>query len=214
MRLERLSSKPGALQRLDARVKLIAALAFVIVIVVTPVGAWLGLAAEGLVVASVIWLSGLPLRELARQWLTVLVLVGFLALVVALEHPARDEYGYAVVAASIVIKNSLALLTVLVLAGVTPFAQILAGLGKLGVPAVLVSTLRFMDRYRHILVDELGRMSIARRARTFSRRTALPWKQLTGLIGILFLRSFERAERVHGAMLARGWRGAIRSLDE
>ncbi len=42
----------------------------------------------------------------------------------------------------------------------------------------------------------------------------LSWSLLGGLIGMLFLRTFERAERVHGAMVARGWDGTIRSLDD
>ena len=111
------------------------------------------------------------------------------------------------------VKNGLALLTILVLASVTPFPKLLRALRKLGTPRVLVSTLQFMDRYRHVLLEELDRMAIARRARTFSRR-ALPWSVLTGLIGMLFLRTFERAERVHDAMIARGWQGAHHSLDE
>jgi cobalt/nickel transport system permease protein len=71
-----------------------------------------------------------------------------------------------------------------------------------------------MDRYRHVLLEELERMATARRARTFDRRSALSWVLLTGLIGMLFLRTIERAERVHGAMVARGWQGTLRSLDD
>ena len=58
-------------------------------------------------------------------------------------------------------------------------------------------------------------MATARRARTFHRRDSLAWSLLTGLIGLLFLRTFERAERDSTApMLARGWDGAIRGLDD
>ena len=80
-------------------------------------------------------------------------------------------------------------------------------------PAVLVSTLQFMHRYLHVLTDELDRMLKARRSRTFRRTGRLDWGLLTGCIGILFLRAFERGERVHAAMLARGWDGTIRTLD-
>ena len=118
------------------------------------------------------------------------------------------------VALTILIKNSLAVLSILVLAGTTRFHKLLAAARKLGMPAVLVATLQFMDRYRYVLVDELDRMTTARRARTFNRRDSLTWGLLTGLIGLLFLRTFERAERVHGAMVARGWDGVIRGLDE
>jgi cobalt/nickel transport system permease protein len=146
--------------------------------------------------------------------LGLLVLVSFLVLMIAPAHPARARSGLAVVAASILIKNALALLAMLVLAGTTPFPTLLVALRRLGVPPILVATLQFMDRYRHVLLDELDRMAIARRARTFRRRRALPWSLLGGLIGMLFLRTFERAERVHGAMLARGWSGTLPSLDD
>ncbi len=48
----------------------------------------------------------------------------------------------------------------------------------------------------------------------FRRRWSLSWSLLGGLIGMHFLRTFERAERVHGAMIARGWSGVIRNLDD
>jgi cobalt/nickel transport system permease protein len=211
--LERCSSGQGPLHRLDARIKLIAAVAFIVVAVSTPIGAWTALGAEGLAVAFLIGLAGVPPRELARRWLGFFVLVGFLAIVVAASHPARPRYGYAVVASTILIKSSLALLTMLVVSSVTPFHKLLVGLRRLGLPSSLVATLQFMDRYRRVLAEELDRMATARRARTFSRRGGLTWSLLTGLIGLLFLRTLERAERVHGAMLARGWSGTLPPVD-
>ena len=212
--LERVSSGTGPLHRLDARLKLIATLGFLITVIATPMGAWRGFGAEGLLLAFVVGLAGLAPRELARRWLGLIVLVGFLVLMVAPAHPARARSGLAVVAASILIKNGLALLAMLVLAGTTPFPTLLVALRRLGVPRLLVATLQFMDRYRHVLLDELDRMATARRARTFRRGRALSWSLLGGLIGMLFLRTFERAERVEGAMLARGWSGTLPSLDE
>jgi len=63
------------------------------------------------------------------------------------------------------------------------------------------------------VADELGRMAQARRARSFRRTGRLDWGLLTGLIGVLLLRALERGERVHAAMVARGWDGTIRGLD-
>jgi cobalt/nickel transport system permease protein len=212
--LERHSAGTGPLHRLDARIKLVAALGFVLIVVATPIGSWTALGIEGLSLAFIVGLAGIPPRELGRRWLAFFVLVGFLALMVAPANPARAKFGMWMVTSTILIKNSLALLTMLVLAGTTPFHNLLAALRKLGTPAVLVATLQFMDRYRHVLMSELDRMTTARRARTFDRRDSLAWGLLTGLIGMLFLRTFERAERVHGAMVARGWDGVLRSLDE
>jgi cobalt/nickel transport system permease protein len=208
------NTSASPLHQIDARVKLLGAAAFVVIIVATPVGAWRALGAEGIFLAFFIGLAGVPPRELWRRWVIFFALVGFVALLVAPAHPARAAYGLGVVAATILIKNSLALFTILVLANITPFPHLLGALRKLGVPPILVGTLQFMDRYRYVLMEELGKMQRARRARTFDRRHTLRWTLLGGLIGMLVLRTFERAERVHGAMTARGWTGVLHSLED
>ena len=211
--LERYSLDDGPLHRLSPRVKLVATLAFVVAVVATPVGWWRAMALEGLVLAFVAGLSGVPTGELFRRWLAFAPLVGFLGVMVGLSHPTRAELGLAGVAAAIAAKNSLAILAMLLLANVTPFPRLLDGLRRLGVPAVLVATLHFMYRYLHVLADEADRMVKARRSRSFRRAGRLDWGLLTGLLGVLFLRAMERGERVHAAMLARGWDGTLRSLD-
>jgi cobalt/nickel transport system permease protein len=203
----------GPLQRLDPRVKLVVTVAFVVGVVATPARAWQVLAAEGLALAFVIGLSGVAPSVLIRQWLGFLVLVAFLAAMVAPGHPDREPLGVVAVALAIVAKNSLAFVAMMVLIHVTPFRVLLAAMGRLGLSPLIVSTLQFMERQIHILGDELGRMVQARRSRSFRRSGRLDYGLLTGLIGMLFLRSFERGERVHAAMLARGWDGTVRTLD-
>ena len=211
--LEHQAETPGPLRRIDARLKIIVAFAFVIGVVVTPVGLWLPLAVEAIALAVVLGLARIPLRVVFWRWLGFLALVAFLAAVVAQAHPARPRLGFASIWLTILAKNSLAFVALLILAGTTPLRHLLAGLGRLGMPAILVSTLHFMIRYLHVLSDELARMTQARRSRTFRRSGLLDWIMGTGLIGMLLVRSFERGERVHSAMLARGWDGTIRSLD-
>jgi cobalt/nickel transport system permease protein len=211
---ERHSAGSGVLHRLDARIKLLATLIFILIVLATPFGAWTLLGAEGLLLAFIIGAAGIPPRELARRWMAFFVLVGFLTVMIAPANPARAQHGLLVVVATILIKNALALMAMLVLAGTTPLHSLLTAVRKLGMPSVLVATLQFMDRHRHILISEVARMTTARRARTFNRRDSLAWGLLTGLIGLLFLRSFERSERLYGAMVARGWDGTIRSLDD
>ena len=203
----------GPVARVDPRVRLLVAVAYVVAVVLTPPTAWRALVGEGLALAFVVGWAGADPMALARRWLGFLPLVGFLALMVAPGHPGRAELGWAGVAAAILAKNSLALGAMATLALVTPFVLILAAMGQLGVPAVLVSTLRFMDRQAQILGDERTRMVQARRCRTFRRSGRLGFGVLAGLIGMLLLRSFERGERVHAAMLARGWDGTVRTLD-
>src|SRR5690349_8748741 len=106
--LERYCEGSGPLHRLDARLKLVATLAFVVLVVATPVGWWRLMAAEALVLAFVVGLSGVPPRELLVRWLGFFVLVGFLALMVAPSHPKRSEYGLGAVLLTILARNSLA----------------------------------------------------------------------------------------------------------
>jgi cobalt/nickel transport system permease protein len=211
---ERRGERNRMLERLDARLKLIATLAFIVCAVAAPIASWNWLGILGFTLALVIGLSGIPPRDLARRYFTFLMLIGFLAFVIAINHPERARYGFLTVVSSMLFKNSLAILAMLVLAGVTSFHAILVALRKLGLPKVLVGTLGFMERYRYVISDELTRMATARRARTFNRRGTFSLGLAGGLIGLLFLRSFERAERVHGAMLARGWQGALHTLDD
>lgn len=212
--LERLAESPGPLRRLDARIKIVAAIAFVVAVVATPAGLWWALAIEAAGLAAVVAIARVPVGYVVARWLGFLVLVAFLAAMVAGAHPDRSRLGWWAVWGSVLAKNSLAFVAVLTLAATTPMRRLLAGLGRLGVPAILVSTLHFMIRYLHVLGDELARMTLARRSRTFRRSGRLDWGLLTGLVGMLLIRSFERGERVHAAMLARGWDGTIRSLDD
>ncbi len=163
------------LRRVDARVKLLFVLGFVVAAVATPVGQWQVLGGLGLVLAFLIGLSGCSLRSLLLRWAGFLVLVGFLAVMIAPGLPDRSGHGVAAVIVTILAKNSLAFLAMLVLAAVTPWHLLVRAMHKLGLPRVLVATLLFMERYVHVLADELGRMSIARRARTFRRGNILSW---------------------------------------
>ena len=215
MSLDRLDGKPGSgpLDRLDPRAKLAVAMAFVVAVVLTPVGWWRTLAAQAVALWVVLAISRMRPAEIAWRWIGFAPLVAFLALVIVPGHPARLSLGYWPVVGAIVAKNSLAFGAIAVLSAVTPFPRLLDGMRRLGVPPVLIATLHFMVRYVRVLGDELGRMLQARRARSF-RRSGLDYGILTGLIGVLFVRAMERGERVHSAMLSRGWDGTIRTLDD
>jgi cobalt/nickel transport system permease protein len=200
--------------RLDARLKLLFALAFVLAVVVSPAGHWRLLGALGLLLSFVIGMSGASPRTLFLRWLSFLALVGFLAVMVAPGLPASAQLGTLPVVLTILAKNSLAILAMLILAESTPWRELLWAMRRLGVPRPLVSTLELMERYLHVLRDELGRMLTARRARSFRAGGSLSWGLLTGMIAMLLLRSLERADRVHAAMTARGWDGTLRSLED
>ncbi len=71
-----------------------------------------------------------------------------------------------------------------------------------------------MIRYGDVITDEMRRMSVARRSRGFEARGVRHWGVLAKSAGALFIRSYERGERVHLAMVSRGYTGTIPVLDE
>jgi cobalt/nickel transport system permease protein len=200
-------------RRVEPRIGLIVTFAFLIAVIGTPLDAWRWLAIEAsLLIVAIAWLR-VPLRVLLKRWLTAIALVGFLVVPVAATHPLRDDLGLAALAGAILFKNALAVGSLAVLAGAVPFPSLLHGLARLGLPASLVGTLHFLYRYLHVLSDEMRRMALARRARTFRHRGRVEWPRLGSLVGASLVRSLERGERVHAAMIARGWDGTLHSLD-
>ncbi|MBF8297096.1 MAG: cbiQ [Bacteroidetes bacterium] len=107
---------------------------------------------------------------------------------------------------SILTKSTLCLFTVILLSNTTPFAEILLSLKRFGVPKLLITILALMYRYLFVLIDEAERLNRARSSRTFSSSPFRKWNTMASLIGQLFVRSTERAERIYAAMSARGWR--------
>lgn len=96
---------------------------------------------------------------------------------------------------------------------VLPLSELLSTLLRWRCPAMLVAMLSFMYRYIFILWEELARLRHAREARDFGGGSMMMrWTTNAQLVGLLLLRSMERAERTHQAMLARGWDGSPKFL--
>ncbi|MEW6188716.1 MAG: energy-coupling factor transporter transmembrane component T [Actinomycetota bacterium] len=84
---------------------------------------------------------------------------------------------------------------------------------KLKIPKVMILILSFMYRYIFVLVDEVMRMKRARDSRNFGGHKTWQIKTIGNMIGTLFMRTYERAERVYVAMVSRGFSGEIKTLD-
>ena len=106
-------------------------------------------------------------------------------------------------------KGTLGVLASLLLAATTEPRALLAGLERLRVPAQLVQIMGFMIRYLDVVTDELWRMHVARESRGFRGRDPRQWPVVAKSAGVLFIRSYERGERVHLAMLSRGYDGSL-----
>lgn len=111
--------------------------------------------------------------------------------------------------ASIVVKGTLGVLVAINLSATTTAREILRGLEILKLPAAMVQIFAFMLRYVNVVNDEMQRMAIARAARGFEATGIKQWPVLATAAGALFVRSYERGERVHLAMIARGYQGDL-----
>jgi len=108
---------------------------------------------------------------------------------------------------NVFVKSGIAILSMILLSSTTPFPRLLRGLEQLKVPRVLVMLASFAYRYLFLLVDEAERMERARDSRGYDGRWLWHARVIGGMIGALFLRSYERAERVYVAMVSRGFNG-------
>ncbi len=190
----------GPLHELSARVKLVATLVIIIGTVLLPRRPDL-LYVVPAAVLVILWpFARMPLLYAVRRLFMVeFFIVGFALL--TLLHPSA-----APVFLSAFIKSNLCVFTMLLLTWTTPFHDILAELRRLRLPSVMVTTLALMYRYLPVLAEESRRMQRARASRTFSRRRRLAWHTIAAIVGQLFVRSADRAERIYLAMCARGWK--------
>jgi cobalt/nickel transport system permease protein len=186
--------------RLSAALKLGVALAIIVTTVLAPIQwrAWFITAAGLLVLAAL--LSRLPPFFLFRRLLVLSPFVLGVVVVNAFQPTGRANW------LGVVLKSVLCLLTVVLVSNTTPFSRILRVLKSIRVPALLITTIALMHRYLFVLMDEAERMRRARASRTFTRRRGFHWRTLATVVGQLFIRASERAERIYDAMCARGWK--------
>jgi cobalt/nickel transport system permease protein len=112
-------------------------------------------------------------------------------------------------AAGIVAKGTLGVLSAVVLSTSTTARELLRGLEKLHLPKLMVQIAAFMLRYVNVISDEMERMKVARESRGFIATGLKDWKVIAIAASALFIRSYERGERVHLAMLSRGYSGVL-----
>lgn len=205
--------------RLPAHVKLVAVLAYALVVVATPVHAgWAPAAYAGylLAVLAVAAVAGVGPGRLARSLVIEIPFVVFaLLLPVVARGPRVEVLGLSLsesglqTGGALLAKATLSVLAATVLAATTEPRELLRGLERLRLPWALVQILGFMIRYADVVGGELHRMRVARESRAFDGRGPRALRVLGAAAGALFIRSYERGERVHLAMLSRGYTGRL-----
>lgn len=206
----------SAVHRAPAHLKVLALVGFMLVVVALPRQAYVAHGAAALVLLAVIAVSRVPLRYLAPRMVIEVPFAVFAVLMPFVSHGPRTEVLGVVVSepglvagVALLMKGTIGVLASLTFAATTEADDLLRGLQRLRVPDLLVQIMGFMIRYLDVVTGEMRRMVVAMRSRGCEPRSPRHWPVLARSLGALFIRSYERGERVHHAMLSRGYTGRL-----
>jgi cobalt/nickel transport system permease protein len=220
------------IHRTDPRVKVILALAFIFSNAFLPDGSWLAFAIAWLVLLVGNDLSRLGLSFTFKRSFVALpfALVAVSAIFSPLGSPLAEWHlGFITLVPtdiglirflSILVRSWLSVQIAILMVATTQFPDLIHAFEHLRMPRVLTTIVAFLYRYLFVLTDEAFRLLRAREARSAAfpgrkRGVSLAWRaRVTGsMAGQLFLRSYERSDRIYNAMLSRGYTGHLRTLN-
>jgi cobalt/nickel transport system permease protein len=201
---------------LPSHLKIISAVTFILIVVSTPVTQWPAFVAYFIWLLTVVLVAKIPFTLLFKRSLIEIPFVFFAILMPFFGSGEKvqvgpfDLYREGLIAGSgIVVKGTLGVMTAIILSTSTTAREILRGLERLKLPVLMVQIASFMLRYVNVVNDEMKRMKVARESRGFEATGVKHWKVLATAAGALFIRSYERGERVHLSMLSRGYVGVL-----
>lgn len=211
------------INNLDPKAKLIAFITLTISIVITNPDLLISFYLYGLLIMILIILSKIPIILIIKRSLAVIPFVIIIAIFIPFIKDGNPIFKYNLgkfsikitnegltIFRTVLIKSYLSILCMTLLIASTGFLQILRALEELKISRIIVMVFSFMYRYIFILQDELTKMLLAKESRTISKKKWLQIKALSNMLGVLFIRSYERGEFVYLAMCSRGFDGSIK----
>lgn len=206
---------------IHAAAKMVGFFTVIVICVSTRYDAYAAFAGYFAIMMTLLFISRIPARHVFKRSLVIIPFVLMTAIFLPFFRPDMELFGFLPVnRAGLVtlwnafIKAYIGVLGLTIFSATTPYTKFLAGLSRLGAPKMIVMTLGFFYRYLFVFAEEAGRMRRAARARLYDGRWIWHSVSVGHIIGSLFLRSFERGERVYTAMTARGFQGYIDDDDE
>jgi cobalt/nickel transport system permease protein len=223
--LDKYSDGDSVVHRLDPRTKLVGAFLFVLAVSLTQPGNWSIFGAYFVIIAVPIIISRVPVQYVLKRSLVIIPFVLLIAIFIPFFRDGEVAWGFSVgswriditrdgllVMWTVLAKAWLAILSLVLLTTTTKINDLLKGMEQMSLPRVMVMILSFMYRYIFVLTDEVMRMKQARDSRNFGGSRWWQAKTIGTMAGTLFIRSYERGERVYNAMLSRGYDGQTRTL--
>ncbi len=215
--LELLGRADTTIHRLDPRAKVLVTLVFIISIISFNKYELAALLPFFVFPVAITALAGLPALYIIKKIGLIIPLV----LLIGIFNPVFDrevilKLGSLDISAgwlsllSILIRSMLTVGAAFILIGTTGFTSVCQALEQMGMPRVFTTQLLFLYRYIFVFNDEGSRASRARELRAFGKN-GLDLRSFCSLTGHLLLRTWQRAECIHMAMLARGFAGRFHS---
>jgi cobalt/nickel transport system permease protein len=225
--IDEYSSINSYIHNIEPRVKIASTFLFILFVVFTEPSSFSAFALYGVLIGVMILLSKLPVGFIFRRSFAVIPFV----IMVAMFMPFIKEgeaagvyyfgalkltvsYGGLMVLWNVAVKSYLCILSVILLLGSTRISDLLKALERLRAPSIFIMILSFMYRYIFVLQDELMKMRQAKDSRTVWASKWFHTKALANMVGVLFMRAYERGENVYLAMCSRGFNGQIRTLQD
>ncbi len=198
--IDRYALLDSPLHLLEPRSKIVAFTALIVCALSIPANRGSLFFAYFFIMAILMGISQVPLTYLIGRTLVILPFI----ILASLAAPWNGLAGLG----TLFMRAILCLFLLMLLTNTTRFVELLRGLRRLGCPQILVMNLSFLYRYLFVLTEEAMRMKQARDCRRVGRAPFIEeLKLLSSMLGTLLIRSFERAERMHSAMLSRGYGG-------
>ena len=197
---ERYNTLRSPIHGLSVRIKVPTAVSLLLATILLPPDAWfafIGIACALVITAA---LSKIPAGYLLRRVLIVEPIILSMTILTLFRPNGTSLFLVTIT------KATLCLCIMILLSSTTPFSQLIGLAQRWHLPALLANIVGMMYRYVFVLIDETERMQRARNSRTFTTQKRHRWLSLSQLVGQIFVRSTERAERIYAAMCARGWK--------
>ena len=220
--IEELSNGDSFIQRLDPRVKIVIVSLFSVVVAAAnrfQVLTW-ALALSILIVLT----ANVPIKELMRRLIPVNMLIIFLWLFLPFTFAGETLFFIGpltvtregvLYATRITIKSNAIMLVLIALVASTPIFTFGHAMHELGITQKIVHLFFFTYRYIHVIHREYSRLVNSMKIRGFIPKTSLhTYRTYAYMVGMLLVRSLDRAQRVHNAMLCRGFKGNLYSLSK
>ena len=199
--------------------KVAATVLFVFAVVITPREAFWAFGLDTAIVIAVSLVAAVPVGRLARRLVIELPFLAFALFLPFIGQGERVQVGFLSLSVAglwgawnILIKGTLGVAATALLGATTTVPELLRGLERLHMPKPVVAITSFMIRYGDVITDDMRRMRIARQSRGYDPRWLWQIRAVATSAGALFIRSYERGERVYVAMLSRGYDGALPDL--